>query len=33
MEPTPSTPQQFSAYIDSEIAKAWKVSAAGDKPN
>jgi len=33
MEPGPTTPEQFAAYIDSEIAKAWKVSSPADKPN
>ena len=31
MEPTPTTPEEFSAYIDSEIAKAAKLQALGDK--
>ena len=29
MEPTPMTPEQFSAFLDSEIAKAAKVQPAG----
>ena len=34
MEPAPMTPEQFSAYVDSEIAKAEKLQATGDdKPN
>jgi len=33
MEPTPTTPEEFSAYIESEIAKAAKFQAADDKPN
>jgi tripartite-type tricarboxylate transporter receptor subunit TctC len=33
MEPRPTTPERFAAYIDSEIAKAWKVSTPGDRPN
>ena len=33
MEPTPTTPAEFSAYLDSEIAKAEKLQALGDKPN
>jgi tripartite-type tricarboxylate transporter receptor subunit TctC len=34
MEPAPMTPEQFSAYVDSEIAKAEKLQAMGDgKPN
>jgi tripartite-type tricarboxylate transporter receptor subunit TctC len=30
MEPAPMTPEEFSAYIDSEIAKAEKLQASGD---
>jgi tripartite-type tricarboxylate transporter receptor subunit TctC len=30
MEPAPMTPEEFSAYIDSEIAKAEKLQAIGD---
>jgi tripartite-type tricarboxylate transporter receptor subunit TctC len=30
MEPAPMTPEEFSAYIDSEIAKAEKLQATGD---
>jgi tripartite-type tricarboxylate transporter receptor subunit TctC len=30
MEPAPMTPEKFSAYIDSEIAKAEKLQATGD---
>ena len=33
MEPTPTTPEEFSAYIESEIAKAAKFQGADDKPN
>jgi hypothetical protein len=34
MEPAPMTPEQFSAYIDSQIAKAEKLQATiSDKPN
>jgi tripartite-type tricarboxylate transporter receptor subunit TctC len=34
MEPAPMTPEQFSAYVDSEIAKAEKLQVTGDdKPN
>jgi tripartite-type tricarboxylate transporter receptor subunit TctC len=34
MEPAPMTPEQFSAFVDSEIAKAEKLQAiSGDKPN
>jgi tripartite-type tricarboxylate transporter receptor subunit TctC len=33
MEPTPTTAAEFSAYLDSEIAKAEKLQALGDKPN
>jgi tripartite-type tricarboxylate transporter receptor subunit TctC len=34
MEPAPMTPEQFSAFIDSEIAKAEKLQVTGDgKPN
>jgi tripartite-type tricarboxylate transporter receptor subunit TctC len=33
MAPVPTTPEQFSAFIDNEIAKASKVSMPGDKPN
>jgi tripartite-type tricarboxylate transporter receptor subunit TctC len=33
MEPGPTTPEQFSAYIESEIAKAWKVSTPASRPN
>jgi tripartite-type tricarboxylate transporter receptor subunit TctC len=32
-EPTPTTGDEFAALIESEIAKAWKVSSPGDKPN
>jgi tripartite-type tricarboxylate transporter receptor subunit TctC len=32
MEPTPSTPEEFSAYIESEIVKAAKFQAPDDKP-
>lgn len=32
-EPTPTTPEEFAALIDSEIAKAAKVSIPPDKPN
>jgi tripartite-type tricarboxylate transporter receptor subunit TctC len=32
-EPTPTTGEEFAALIDSEIAKAWKVTAPSDKPN
>jgi tripartite-type tricarboxylate transporter receptor subunit TctC len=32
-EPTPTTGDEFAALIESEIAKAWKVSTPGDKPN
>jgi tripartite-type tricarboxylate transporter receptor subunit TctC len=32
-EPTPTTGEEFAALIDSEIAKAWKVSTPADKPN
>jgi tripartite-type tricarboxylate transporter receptor subunit TctC len=32
MEPTPTTPEEFSAFLDSEIKKAAKV-APGEKPN
>ncbi len=31
--PVPTAPEQFSAFINNEIAKASKVSMAGDKPN
>jgi tripartite-type tricarboxylate transporter receptor subunit TctC len=34
MEPAPMTPEQFSAFVDSEIAKAEKLQVTGDdKPN
>jgi tripartite-type tricarboxylate transporter receptor subunit TctC len=33
MEPTPTTPAEFSAYLVSEIAKAEKLQSLGDKPN
>ena len=33
MEPMPTTPDQFSAFIESEIAKAAKVPIPSDKPN
>jgi tripartite-type tricarboxylate transporter receptor subunit TctC len=34
MEPAPMTPEQFSAFIDSEVAKAEKLQVTGDgKPN
>jgi negative regulator of sigma E activity len=34
MEPAPMTPEQFSAFVDGEIAKAEKLQATGDdKPN
>jgi tripartite-type tricarboxylate transporter receptor subunit TctC len=33
MVPVPTTPEQFSAFIQSEIAKAAEVSMPGDKPN
>ena len=33
MEPTPTTPAEFSAYLDSEIAKAEKLQGWSDKPN
>ena len=34
MEPAPKTPEQFSAFVDSEIAKAEKLQVTGDdKPN
>jgi hypothetical protein len=34
MEPTPTTPEEFAAYLDSEIAKAEKLQGFGDsKPN
>jgi tripartite-type tricarboxylate transporter receptor subunit TctC len=34
MEPAPMTPEQFSTYLDSEIAKVEKLQAMGDdKPN
>jgi tripartite-type tricarboxylate transporter receptor subunit TctC len=34
MEPAPMTPEQFSAFIDSEIAKAERLQVMGDdKPN
>jgi tripartite-type tricarboxylate transporter receptor subunit TctC len=33
MEPTPTTPAEFSAYLDAEIAKAEKLQNWSDKPN
>jgi hypothetical protein len=33
MEPTPTTPEAFSAYLESEIAKAERLQSFGDKPN
>jgi tripartite-type tricarboxylate transporter receptor subunit TctC len=33
MAPVPTTPEQFSALIKSEIDKASKVSMPGDRPN
>jgi tripartite-type tricarboxylate transporter receptor subunit TctC len=33
MAPVPTTPEQFSAFIESEIAKAAKASMPADKPN
>lgn len=33
MEPTPTTPAEFAAYLDSEIAKAEKLQGFGEKPN
>ena len=33
MEPTPTTPEEFSSYIESEIVKAARFQAPGDKPN
>ena len=34
MEPTPTTPEEFSAFLDSEIVKAEKLQGFGDgKPN
>ena len=30
MEPTPTTPEEFSAYLDSEIAKAERLQGFGD---
>ena len=34
MEPTPTTPEEFAAFLDSEIAKAEKLQNLGDgKPN
>jgi tripartite-type tricarboxylate transporter receptor subunit TctC len=33
MEPTPTTSAEFSAYLDSEIAKAEKLQGWSDKPN
>ena len=33
MEPTPTTPEEFSAYLVGEIAKAEKLQGWGDKPN
>jgi tripartite-type tricarboxylate transporter receptor subunit TctC len=33
MEPTPTTPEEFSAYIESEIVKAAKFQAPDDGPN
>ena len=33
MEPTPTTPETFSAYLESEIAKAEKLQSFADQPN
>ena len=33
MEPTPTTPEEFSAFLDSEIKKAAKLQVPGDKAN
>ena len=33
MEPTPTTPAEFSAYVDHDIALAEKSQSPGDKPN
>jgi tripartite-type tricarboxylate transporter receptor subunit TctC len=33
MEPTPTTPAEFSAFLDSEIKKAAKMQPSGEKPN
>jgi tripartite-type tricarboxylate transporter receptor subunit TctC len=33
MEPTPTSPAEFAAFLDSEIAKAAKVQVPEDKPN
>ena len=33
MEPVPMTIEAFSAYVDSQIAKAAKMQTLGDKPN
>jgi tripartite-type tricarboxylate transporter receptor subunit TctC len=32
-EPTPTTKEEFAALIENEIAKAWKISTPGDRPN
>ncbi len=33
MEPTPTTPEEFSAFVDSEISKATKLQALGSRAN
>ena len=33
MEPTPTTPEEFTAFIESEIVKATKFRATGGGPN
>jgi tripartite-type tricarboxylate transporter receptor subunit TctC len=33
MEPTPTTPEGLSEYLEAEIAKAEKLQSFGDKPN
>jgi hypothetical protein len=33
MEPTPTTPEEFSAFIESEIIKAAKIRALGGGAN
>jgi tripartite-type tricarboxylate transporter receptor subunit TctC len=33
MEPTPTTPEEFSAYLEAEIVKAEKLQSFGDKAN